>query len=196
MLGRDLVNRRTEAARARFVGMTGDLGPELLRYFERRVPDAAEDLLSEVLIVGWRRRAGIPESDEQARMWFYGVARNVLRTHARSHARRLRVLDALRGVSQPAAAPDASEHIALRDAVERLPPDLREVIELAHWEQLTLTEIAQLLGIPASTVRGRYQRARERLALGLVSPVEHREHRAAAPPTMPPLSPGARAALG
>lgn len=167
------MKRRTEAARARYVGLIAELGPELLRYFERRVPDAAEDLLSEVLIVGWRRRGSIPEVDEHARMWFYGVARNVLRSHARSRARQLRVLDALRGISKPEAAPDASEHIALRDAVERLPPDLREIVQLAHWEQLTLTEIGMLLGIPASTVRGRYQRARERLALGLVPPEEN-----------------------
>lgn len=161
---------RPDAARTRYVSLVTDLGPELLRYFERRVPQSAEDLLSEVLIVGWRRHGSIPRSDEEARMWFYGVARNVLRSHVRSRARQLRVLDALRGVSRPVVTHDAADQVALRDAVSRLPPDLREVVELAHWEDLSLTEIGQMLGVPASTIRGRYQRARERLAQGIAPP--------------------------
>ncbi|MDY0828702.1 sigma-70 family RNA polymerase sigma factor [Microbacterium sp. BG28] len=176
------MTRRADAVRARYIDLISVLGPELLRYFERRSPDTAEDLVSEVLIVGWRRRARIPDVDEHARMWFYGVARNVLRSQMRSRARQYRVLDALRGVSRPSTADDASEHVALRDAVERLPPDLREVIELAHWEELSLVEIGQLLHIPASTVRGRYQRARERLAQGLGS---------SSPSPSPSIRPGA-----
>lgn len=160
-----------EAARSRYVGLVADLGPELLRYFERRNPEVAEDLLSEVLIVGWRKRGSIPDDTEPARMWFYGVARNVLRSHTRTKARQLRVLDALRGVSRPPVSNDLAENVALRDAVNRLPHELREVIELAHWEGLTLVEIGQVLRIPASTVRGRYQRARERLAQGFDPPM-------------------------
>lgn len=175
---------RSDAMRARYVELVTGLGPELLRYFERRTPSAAEDLLSEVLIVGWRRRSSIPDDNEHARMWFYGVARNVLRSHTRSTTRQLRVLDALRGVSRPPETSDLAEHIALRDAVQRLPRELREVIELAHWEGLTLVEIGRVLHIPSSTARGRYQRARERLAQGFDPP--------AGPPasvTYPPVVP-------
>jgi RNA polymerase sigma-70 factor (ECF subfamily) len=40
---------------------------------------------------------------------------------------------------------------------------LRRIVRLVHWERLTLVECTTLLGIPASTDRGRYQHARQQL---------------------------------
>lgn len=42
--------------------------------------------------------------------------------------------------------------------------DLRDLVGLVHWEGATLAEAAGIVGIPASTARGRYQAARRRLA--------------------------------
>ena len=55
-------------------------GPDLLSYLERRVADRADaaDLLAETFLIAWRRVDAIPADDQEARMWLYGVARNVL----------------------------------------------------------------------------------------------------------------------
>src|SRR3954468_2897060 len=55
----------------------------------RRVaqPDEAADVLSEVMLVAWRRRAEVPRGAEE-RLWLYGVARRVIANQTRSATRR------------------------------------------------------------------------------------------------------------
>ncbi|MFC9560858.1 RNA polymerase sigma factor [Agromyces sp. NPDC056965] len=139
-----------------------EVGPELLNYFERRVGEAGADLLSELMTTAWRRNSDLPTDHEQARMWLFGVARNLLRNSARSNVRQARLANALRD-SIPSNGPDPAEQLAIRDAVKRLDPDLAEIVTLVHWEGLTIAEAGQLQGVPASTARGRYQRAKEAL---------------------------------
>ncbi|WP_127474626.1 RNA polymerase sigma factor [Microbacterium sulfonylureivorans] len=55
----------------------------------------------------------------------------------------------------------------MRDAIDRLDPDLAELVRLVHGERLTLVQAAEMLGIPDSTARGRYQRAKEQLRVTL-----------------------------
>jgi RNA polymerase sigma-70 factor (ECF subfamily) len=51
----------------------------------------------------------------------------------------------------------------VRAALEALPPNDREVVILRHLEQLTLREIAAVLGITEAATQSRYRRAVERL---------------------------------
>jgi RNA polymerase sigma-70 factor (ECF subfamily) len=48
-------------------------------------------------------------------------------------------------------------------AVVSLPASLREVLLLAHYEQMTIAEIARVLGLESTTVKSRLQRARAEL---------------------------------
>lgn len=63
----------------RVVAMVEAASPDLLVYFLRRVdaPEDAADLLGEALLVIWRRAASIPSDDQEARMWMFGIARNL-----------------------------------------------------------------------------------------------------------------------
>lgn len=156
MSGRD-DQRLTEAL--------GAASPDLLAYLQRRVGfDDAPDLLGETMVVAWRRVSDLPVEPEQARMWLFGIARGTLLNHARGERRRWALADRIRGhVGADAAAPAADEGAEVRDALARLDPDLAELLRLVHWERLSLAEAAELLGIPASTARGRYARAKEEL---------------------------------
>ena len=60
-----------------------------------------------------------------------------------------------------------SELRAVRDALQRLPQDQREVLMLVTVDGLTYQEAAQALGIPAGTVMSRLARARIKLANAL-----------------------------
>jgi RNA polymerase sigma-70 factor (ECF subfamily) len=55
----------------------------------------------------------------------------------------------------------------VRDALERLPPDFREVIVLREIEGLSYKEIAEVVRVPIGTVMSRLARARERLTTEL-----------------------------
>jgi len=161
----------TKAAAARLTGALREASADLLAYLQRRVGmDDAADLLGETMVVAWRRIADLPSDDERARMWLFGIARGTLLNHARGERRRWALADRIRGDRAPDAVAPPSDHGAeVRDAIDRLDPDLGELIRLVHWERLSLVDAAELLGIPASTARGRYQRAKEdlRSALGI-----------------------------
>lgn len=147
---------------------------DVLAYLERRVRPAADaaDLLSEVMLVAWRRRARVPRDPRQARMWLFGVARMTLGNHDRGALRRDRLAARLRSELELAARCDeaaGSEDRAteVREAIASLPPDLAELVRLVHWDGFSLNDAAQLLELNPSTARGRYQRARELLAQSL-----------------------------
>ncbi|MFG6444666.1 RNA polymerase sigma factor [Microbacterium sp. P07] len=141
-----------------------EASPDLLAYFRRRVaPQDAPDLLGEVLVTAWRCVRDVPVPAEEARMWLFGVARGALRNYERGDRRRWALADRIRDHAPTAHAPAADTGIEIRDAISRLPSDLAEVVALVHWEGMSLAEAAQIVGVPASTARGRYQRAKDLL---------------------------------
>jgi RNA polymerase sigma-70 factor (ECF subfamily) len=146
--------------------------PGLLAYFQRRVrpTEDAADLLSETMTIAWRRAEVLPPDDDQARMWLYGVARNTLSSHRRGQMRRDALADQLRselviqdgavnlhGLQQDARVDE------LRALIQALPEQDREIFALHVWEGFPLAQVAQMLGVPAGTIRSRYSRARTSL---------------------------------
>ncbi|BAJ73020.1 DNA-directed RNA polymerase specialized sigma subunit, sigma24 homolog [Microbacterium testaceum StLB037] len=160
--------------------VAADNGADLLRYFARRHPDDADDLLSETLAVIWRRRDHLPTNPSDARMWSFGVARNVSHRHRRGLLGRRRLYDALASEADvteaapadPSAAAERRERETdVRRAIGRLRATDRELIMLVHWDGFTLVDAAALLGLNASTARTRYGRAK---ACFVVHLEEHR----------------------
>lgn len=144
---------------------------DLLAYFEYRARGAeAADLLSETMATAWRRIDAMPNDSTQARMWLFGIARNVLANAERAAQRRWKLADKLRAHLTTAPPPDDDQRtIEVRDAVSRLTPELRELVGLIHWDGFSITDSVGIVGIPASTARTRYQNARQRLARSLTS---------------------------
>ena len=152
---------------------------DLLAYLSRRVgSEEAADLLGETMVIAWRRSADLPVDPERARMWLFGVARGTLSNHARGQRRRWALADRLRlYLRESDISPSADEGIEVRDAIARIDPDLAEIVRLVHWDRLSLTQAAEHLGVPSSTARGRYARAKEllraELAIGAAPSAEN-----------------------
>lgn len=138
---------------------------DLLRYFERRTNlDAAADLLAETMLVAWQREQDFPDGAEATRMWLFGIARNVLKNLERGRRRRHRLANKLKSMLRPDESSQAADNGAeVRDAVRRLESELGELVRLVHWDGFSVADAGQLLGLPPSTARGRYQRAKEQL---------------------------------
>jgi RNA polymerase sigma-70 factor, ECF subfamily len=138
----------------------------VLGYLLRRLEDSedAADLMAEVFAIAWRRIDTVPPGEE-ARLFLYGIARNVLANHRRGSVRRNRLADRLRQQlavrTKPDSVPNSSD--ALTEALADLPAADRELLTLTAWEQLTPAEIATLLDLDSATVRARLTRARGRL---------------------------------
>lgn len=162
--------RTTSRSFDRVVALIETHAADVLGYLQRRtenVEDAA-DLLSETLVVAWRRIEDVPSTDEQARIWLFTTARFLLANHRRGRSRASALSARLREemVAQVRAQDSGLHHDvaeAVRHVIEQLPSAQRELVTLVHWEGFTLAEAAALVGIPASTARSRYATARAEL---------------------------------
>lgn len=139
-------------------------------YCLRRLPvGEVNDAVAEVFLVAWRRIDDAPQ-DEEARLWLYGVARNVIRNVERSMRRQTRLGNKLRRVgSPPYPSPETlivrrSEDRRVLAALGGLSRGDQEMLRLSIWEELSNGEIAEVLGIEAHAVTMRLSRARNRLA--------------------------------
>jgi RNA polymerase sigma-70 factor (ECF subfamily) len=127
-------------------------------------PEDAAEIVSEVMLVAWRRLADVPAGPE-ARFWMLGTARLALANQSRSERRRTKLSERLRGELEASAAQQADNELTdlVMTAIRALPEQDREVLCLATWEDLRPSEIALVLSIPPETARTRLHRARRRL---------------------------------
>ncbi|MGR0160613.1 RNA polymerase sigma factor [Paenarthrobacter nitroguajacolicus] len=136
------------------------------RYFRRRTanPSTAEDLCAEVFRIAWEKSAH--QDQDLSAMVLFGIAHNVLRNHQRSSARSASLLSSLF-----MERPDADQHqdhaaepaASVRDALDQLKPDDREVLLLTYWDGFTSAEVSNLLNTSATAIRMRLHRARKAL---------------------------------
>lgn len=127
---------------------------------------AVEDVMHEVFLVV-HRRLGDYDGRVAMTTWLYQLTRGVVSNHRRSRRReerRLKLVDA-----RPAPAPDPEAQTGrdqaaafVRTFLEQLPPDKRDVFELAELEGLPMPRVAQMIGINLNTAYSRLRAARQR----------------------------------
>lgn len=153
-----------DPAMAHFESAVVPLMPALLAYFARRVlpSEDAADCLSETMIVLWRHRSRLPESDDARRAWTFGVARRVLSNQRRGRIRQLALADRVRAEVRLTLPPaDRDDEVAA--ALETLPERDAELVRLIIWDGFGVSEAGALLGLRAGASRTRYSRAKEKL---------------------------------
>lgn len=151
--------------RARFEALVPTLVDPVRRYLARRTdPDTAQDVLSETLLVLWRRLDEVPA--DAALPWTFGVAKNCLATAERSARRQGRVAGKIAVVDPPRESedPPSARDDVLHDALARLRDDEQELLRLWAWEQLTPAEIATVVELTPNAVSIRLHRAKQKLA--------------------------------
>jgi len=136
--------------------------------------DAAEDVLSETMLIAFRRRRDFDTTWDSARPWLLGIASHVIKKHRAAEARQWRSFEAsaARGEHAGDGAIDAAaERADASAAVRALAPRIaalaardRDTLLLYAWADLTYDEIAVALGVPIGTVRSRLNRVRRKLA--------------------------------
>jgi len=136
----------------------------------------ADDIVQEAFLSLWRSASGYDRARGSVRSWVLSAVHN-------------RAVDALRrtgakagrdvsdeGIAERLPARDATdaeverreESRRVRSALDELPPDQRQVIELAYFGGLSHSQIAEMLELPPGTVKGRMRRGltKMRQALG------------------------------
>lgn len=135
--------------------------------------EEARDLCQEAFLKAYRGLRGF-KGEARFSSWLYQIALNLCRDRMRRRRGRVMVsLDALEPDAQgqvlrdETSTQDLVEARDLQDrvraAVMALPDDQREVIVLKEYEGLTFQEIAEVLGLPVSTVKTRLYRGLDRM---------------------------------
>ncbi len=123
----------------------------------------AEDIVQECFLALLRPGCGFDPSRTAIRTYLFGAVRNQALKRMRRREER---------TAPPVSAnPRTPESEALRDemseavarAIAALPETQREVLLLAHYEQLSLAEIAEIAELEITAVKSRLQRARAAL---------------------------------
>lgn len=167
---RDLVDAAQHGDQSAFVDLVKLRGDRLFAIAHRilRDVDRAEDALQDALVIAWRDLSGLRDPD-RFDAWIHRLLTNVCIAQATRERRRtanLRVLP----LDAP-VAPDDLLSVADRDQLERgfrrLTPDERAVLVLHHFIGYAPTEIADLLGVPAGTIRSRLHHAHRAMRAAL-----------------------------
>jgi RNA polymerase sigma-70 factor (ECF subfamily) len=135
----------------------------------------AEDVVQEAFLTLWRSEARYDRARGSVRSWLLAIVHN-------------RAVDALRresattsrdvhddGISATIAAGERtdaeverrSDAQLVRRALEELPSEQRQVIELAYFGGFTHSELAEMLDLPAGTVKGRMRLGLRKLRVAL-----------------------------
>lgn len=169
----DLMDRHAEAVFRFLVRMLGN-------------EDDARDLAQEAFVRVYRSRESY-RPGKKFSTWLFTIAANLARNHLRWRTRHPAVsLDAPGGDGGPGLGDGLAAHTdipgkdleikervaAVRDAVRRLPEDLREALVLCEWEELSMAEAAEVLQTTPKAVDSRLYRARKQLRKNLARWIE------------------------
>src|SRR5437879_13096233 len=120
----------------------------------------ADDLVQETVLRVWNRVQGFDAQKGSIGPWLLAVARNRAIDHLRSAGGRERNALEFEETDHPALYNDMEGDILLADkarqvkaAIDKLSPNQRQVIELAYFEGLSQTEMAERMGQPLGTVK-------------------------------------------
>jgi RNA polymerase sigma-70 factor, ECF subfamily len=137
--------------------------------------NVAEDIVQEAFLSVWRSGVRYQPERGNLRSWLLSVVHNrAIDSLRRASVHTRRQVDA-EGIEERKAAPELTDVEAVRreeaqtvrSAMERLPQDQLRVVELAYFGGFTHTQIAEMLGEPLGTVKGRMRLALDKMRDGL-----------------------------
>ena len=136
-----------------------------------RDTSAAEEVLQDLFLQLWRGAARFDASRGSLPAWLLVIGRNRALSRLRGKERREILADSeefsIEAVPSSGNLEDEAARAQLmqrlRGAMEALPPEQREAVELAYFEGMTQTEIAERTKCPLGTVKSRVRAAMQTL---------------------------------
>jgi RNA polymerase sigma-70 factor, ECF subfamily len=145
-----------EALRALYRAYAGELLGFALNALGER--GAAEEVVQEVFTRAWRNADRYDPGRGSVRTWLYQIARHAI-IDMRRRASARPALAPGEAFSEAGTDADAIEQAMLgwqvAAALERLTPEHRQMIRLAHFQGLSVREIAERCKLPVGTVKSR-----------------------------------------
>ena len=126
----------------------------------------AEELTQDAFIKAWKALPSFALKSS-LKTWVYSIAINTARDWLRGHGnKRMSELTDEHGGAQEMESPETR---AIREAMGELEEEIRALLMLHYYEELSLQEIAKILAIPTGTVKSRLHTAKAKLKPLLVA---------------------------
>jgi len=166
----DVARKAQGGDAAAFETLVGWFGPRLLRYLRQRTRNlhTAEDLLQETFLKAFRGLSGY-DSSRSLTTWLFTIATRVAISHLR---RRTEIVMSSPGDLSSATTAGADEIVELREegrnlwalAQRTLPEAQYTALWLRYPEEMSISDVARVMGTSASNAKVMLHRARRRLA--------------------------------
>lgn len=164
---RELVQRIGRGDEDAFRGLFGRYAPSAMALARRvaRQPFLAEEIVQEAFLAVWRNPSGYDQQRGSVRAWLMGMVHHrAVDAVRREESQRRRVEESM--VSDPVVSPDPADDVAdqidlpeerkaVREALDALPNEQRQVIDLMYFGGLSQSAISDQLGLPLGTVKSR-----------------------------------------
>jgi len=136
--------------------------------------DEARDAAQDAFVNAYRR-LDTYDSSRPFFSWIYRILVNGCLNDQRDRRQHAVLSPDIATCASPADLAEADERRRrVQEAILTLTPDYRQVVVLRHFAQLSYDEIAEVVGVPAKTVKSRLHTARERLEQLLIDMDERR----------------------
>ncbi len=136
---------------------------QVFRYCVHRLFDrqTAEDITSVVFLKAVEHFGRFKGTERQFRNWLFKIATNAINSHIRKTARRNGLLERFRpnNDSRKIEDDEVSKLAILEQAMLSMKPKYQTIITLRFFENLKLTQIAEVTGSSPGTVRSQMARA-------------------------------------
>jgi RNA polymerase sigma-70 factor (ECF subfamily) len=131
-------------------------------------PTVAEDLISEVFLDVWRQ-ADRFEGRSAVSTWMLAIARFKALSALRKKPEEELDEETAETIEDTADTPEVAlekkdKSAILRQCLEKLSPEHKEIIDLVYYHEKSVEEVAEIVGIPENTVKTRMFYARKKLA--------------------------------
>src|SRR5215471_3037523 len=164
------VKRVAEGDRDAFEKLYAAYQTRLFRYLLRMVGDTgtAEELTNDTMVAAWKA-AGSFKGQSKPSTWLFAIARNkALNAMRGQHPVMVEVETAMAVAASSSDSPETSVsrgslHAVMKQALQELSAEHREVIELTFYQELSYQEIAEIMQCPVNTVKTRMFYAKKRL---------------------------------
>ena len=137
----------------------------------------AEDVVQDAFLSVWRQAKSYRPERGSAKTWLMAIVRNRSIDKLRSHASGGNPVPIDEVPEAFGAEPGPWQQVwdelrgaTVRDALERLPVEQKKSIELAYFSGYSQSEIADLMGVPLGTVKGRMRIGLQKLKAMLETP--------------------------
>jgi len=129
----------------------------------------AEDVTQQVFVRAWRGRGTFDPKRGTLGGWLVGITRRQVSDRLSGRVRESRAADRAGRAVRNEPAPELDrvvDAVVVADELDKLAPQVRRVVRLAFFDDLTHQQIAAVTGLPLGTVKSHLRRGMDRLRRG------------------------------